>query len=291
MNTGAPVALGTANASSVAIADVDGDGVVDIVLGVGSGGPSQLYVNRGVAGGTWAGLRIPVAIGTTGATTALAIGDLDGDGDADLLLARNGTANLLFRGEPSKLTRVAFAALTGTLGGVTFSDGQGGFVLLGGVGGGLAGTFSGKVTAGTGFSVNASIAVRFNSSSRAVDETIDVGGVRVDVRFSDCEIANSVAPCAVRTGPVLRALRLCGHPPRRLRRDPPERLVHAGQRDDPHGLDLHRPGPRLSRRHGHDPQPERAWPLRHRRHLQALRVQQHGRGLHGSGPARDQRDR
>ena len=63
LNTGAPVALGTANASSVAIADVDGDGVVDIVLGVGSGGPSQLYVNRGVAGGTWAGLRIPVAIG------------------------------------------------------------------------------------------------------------------------------------------------------------------------------------------------------------------------------------
>ena len=196
LNTGAPVALGTTNANSVAIADVDGDGVVDIVLGVGSGDPSQLYVNRGVAGGTWAGLRIPVAIGTTGATTALAIGDLDGDGDADLLLARNGTANLLFRGEPTKLTRVAFSELSGTLGPVSFEDGEGAFVLLGGAGGGLAGTFSGKASIGSGggFSAGVSLAVRFNSSTRAVDETIDVGGVRIDVRFNACEVADAASP-------------------------------------------------------------------------------------------------
>lgn len=71
------------NSTSVALADMDGDGALDFVVGVFND-PSRLFLNSGlpkpVAG--WAAGEI---LSATKNTTALAIGDLDGDGDLDLV--------------------------------------------------------------------------------------------------------------------------------------------------------------------------------------------------------------
>ena len=79
---------GAADAASVAIGDVTGDGRADIVMTTGYAGPTgagaySLWVYRQQPGG---GLDAPVQVRTGvpyGSTMSLALADLDGDGDLD----------------------------------------------------------------------------------------------------------------------------------------------------------------------------------------------------------------
>ena len=71
-------------------ADFDGDGDLDLFVGVGDGGPGAVYENDGGGRFTSGGLD---AIPLDGdAVTAVAAGDLDGDGRPDLVVA-NATAD------------------------------------------------------------------------------------------------------------------------------------------------------------------------------------------------------
>ncbi|HEX6812770.1 MAG TPA: VCBS repeat-containing protein [Planctomycetota bacterium] len=72
--------------TSVALGDVDGDGDLDIVFG-NDGDRNCLYVNNGTGYFTDATMaRMPV---DTDPTAAVVLGDVDGDGDLDLVCANN----------------------------------------------------------------------------------------------------------------------------------------------------------------------------------------------------------
>src|SRR5262249_54051438 len=86
-------------ASSLAVGDLDGDGAPDIVVG-NHAGKTHLYLNRRNAtpppASPFAGAT-PILVGSaTDVTTAVALGDLNGDGDADLLVGRDGQTNQVY---------------------------------------------------------------------------------------------------------------------------------------------------------------------------------------------------
>ncbi len=77
---------------SVALGDVDGDGDLDLVAGNAVGEPNRLFLNTGTSNpwGDAADVRIANVLEDT---TTVALGDLDGDGDLDLV-AGNGALGL-----------------------------------------------------------------------------------------------------------------------------------------------------------------------------------------------------
>jgi len=86
----------TGDGVSVAFADVNGDGALDLCVG-NFGGANKLYVNNGV--GVFADATAASGLGDTNDGAGLAFGDYDNDGDLDLYLANFGQANRLFRNE------------------------------------------------------------------------------------------------------------------------------------------------------------------------------------------------
>ncbi len=74
--------------SALVAADFDGDGDIDLFVGLASDGPGVFELDDG------SGVFTPSPLGTTGATkadpvTAVAAGDLDGDGKIDLVVAND----------------------------------------------------------------------------------------------------------------------------------------------------------------------------------------------------------
>ena len=86
--------LGTAQAGSVALGDLDGDGDLDAVLGVSLGTPraNQIWINQGGAqSGTPGVFSNSGQILGNQRTFAIRLGDIDGDSDLDIYSANSGT--------------------------------------------------------------------------------------------------------------------------------------------------------------------------------------------------------
>ena len=99
----APVALpvGARNPVDVAVADLDGDGLADVVVAA-EGGTSLLIFTQTAPGGSFAA---PVALPVGGEPTAVAAGDVDGDGLIDLVVATaGGTVSVLLQDPAHKGT-------------------------------------------------------------------------------------------------------------------------------------------------------------------------------------------
>jgi|GEM_PF-852056 len=77
---------------AIALDDVDGDGDIDALIGNGGEDElNRLYLNDGIGNFSDATSQIPAA---SFATTAVALGDLDGDGDCDALIGEAGYGHL-----------------------------------------------------------------------------------------------------------------------------------------------------------------------------------------------------
>jgi hypothetical protein len=80
-----PVSQGDAQTKAMALGDVDNDGDLDVVLGI-ENQPNALFLNNGSTHPFSDTVAIPITLDAD-PTRALALGDLDGDGDLDLVAA------------------------------------------------------------------------------------------------------------------------------------------------------------------------------------------------------------
>jgi serine/threonine protein kinase len=81
---------GSISTQSIAVADMDGDGDLDVLLG-NSGSPSLVLLNAG--DGTF-----PISVelsGSSAPTSSIVAADVDGDGDLDVLLGNSGSPSLV----------------------------------------------------------------------------------------------------------------------------------------------------------------------------------------------------
>ncbi len=91
--------LGTGETSSVAVADIDGDGDLDIVFGNGDNVTNEantVWTNNGSGVFT----DTTQVLGTE-ATYSVALGDIDGDGDADLVVGNTNEPNTAWTNDGS----------------------------------------------------------------------------------------------------------------------------------------------------------------------------------------------
>ncbi|MCB1565449.1 MAG: VCBS repeat-containing protein [Rhodanobacteraceae bacterium] len=79
--------------------DVDGDGDLDLIAGNVGGDPSRVYLNADGLGSSWIGSDLPGS--NSQYPRSLALGDVDGDGDPDLVLGNDGQTNQLYRNDGS----------------------------------------------------------------------------------------------------------------------------------------------------------------------------------------------
>ena len=99
--TGAGTVIGSEGDStlSVALADVDGDGDLDLMAG--NNGASKIYLNGGSGGfpdSSTAGTAIDI---DSDNTLEVTLGDVDGDGDLDLVTGNDGQTNKLYLNDGS----------------------------------------------------------------------------------------------------------------------------------------------------------------------------------------------
>lgn len=122
----APTFFGLPNAvtATVAVGDMDGDGLLDIVAGL-YGGPNVVYLNDPTQPGNFT-TRPTVTVGLAGEkTTSLAIGDLDGDRRYDLVVGNHGTSRVYFNQAAGTAISFAFSttlALSSTTSSVAIGD-------------------------------------------------------------------------------------------------------------------------------------------------------------------------
>jgi len=92
--SGVDVTFDADNTLSVALGDVDRDGGLDLVAGNATE-MDRVYLNNGTAT-PWAGITGADITADAHATWAMALGDVDGDGDRDLVVGNDGQANRLY---------------------------------------------------------------------------------------------------------------------------------------------------------------------------------------------------
>jgi hypothetical protein len=80
---------------AIALGDVNGDGHVDVVAGNQFGQPNRLYLNNGTAT-PFSGVTGTNITADVRSTSAIALGDVDGDGDLDVVAGNRGQANRLY---------------------------------------------------------------------------------------------------------------------------------------------------------------------------------------------------
>jgi hypothetical protein len=92
--TGVDISADSVWTQSVALGDVDGDGDLDLVVG-NYNQPNRLYLNNGTAD-PWNGVTGTDITADTDGTFSMALGDVDGDGDLDLVAGNTGEVNRLY---------------------------------------------------------------------------------------------------------------------------------------------------------------------------------------------------
>ena len=108
--TGTDVGSETESTYSLALGDVDGDGDLDVVAGDHDAN-KKLYLNNGTTAPFNSG-TIAIAVGSeTDYTFGLALGDVDGDGDLDVVAGSYGQTNKLYLNNG---TVARFTGWTGT---------------------------------------------------------------------------------------------------------------------------------------------------------------------------------
>ncbi|MFZ0042703.1 MAG: VCBS repeat-containing protein, partial [Solirubrobacteraceae bacterium] len=175
-----------AGATSIAVADVSGDALPDLVVGE-TASPPELFVNLGQGSSGWLGFKPPTTLGNgTPTASGVALSNVDpANGQLDLLLTQSSGALEFYEGMPLPVTRIGFNNVTATLPGATVNAASGALIIEPGTSGGLAGVFSGTVTAGSssvGGTVNAS--VRFNSTTESINDTVVVNGTTIPIVFN-----------------------------------------------------------------------------------------------------------
>lgn len=97
--------LGTSLTLAVALGDVDGDGDLDALVGESAPQLDRIWINQGGAQSGTAGIFLDRLLGSSaapavGQTRDVALGDLDGDGDLDAVLARS-TSSAIYQNNGS----------------------------------------------------------------------------------------------------------------------------------------------------------------------------------------------
>ena len=88
------------HSTSVAVEDVNRDGVVDLVIG-NDGTSNMIYLGSSASPGDFSSV-VGLPFGSTnGPTTDVEVGDIDGDGAVDIAAANDGTPNVIYWGDPS----------------------------------------------------------------------------------------------------------------------------------------------------------------------------------------------
>jgi len=110
--TGSDITSDAADTCSVTLGDVDGDGDLDLVAG--NVGSNRLYLNNGTAN-PWNGVTGSDITSDAGSTCSVTLGDVDGDGDLDLVAGNYGSTNRLYinNGTTDPWNGVAGSDITG----------------------------------------------------------------------------------------------------------------------------------------------------------------------------------
>lgn len=114
--------------AAVALGDVNGDGMLDLVVGNAATSFVSVFLNKSSEGAISFAARMDVDLGAMSGLNdifAVAIRDLDGDGKADVVVGRNGRVSIL-RNTSFSTTLISFAAqhfdIPGNVTGIALGD-------------------------------------------------------------------------------------------------------------------------------------------------------------------------